>query len=73
MAKEEIKKTDSQKKFLVHNRQNAPHEFRIKNQEYRLEPRDKDGHSVVLDESSIKTEDFQQQIKNGYISYQEVK
>jgi len=70
--KEEKQKREKKvKQYLVTNKENRPYEFHIVNDWFRLEPRNKEGDSIQLDENQINSKDFQ--ICYDYVMVQEVK
>jgi hypothetical protein len=65
------KKEKKIKQYEVINRENRPYEFHIFNDWFRLEPRNKEGAKIILDENQINSVDFQ--ICHDYVVVKEVK
>jgi hypothetical protein len=65
------KKEKKLKQYEVINRENRPFEFHIINDWFRLEPRNKEGDKIILDENQISSVDFQ--ICHDYVAIREVK
>jgi hypothetical protein len=69
--KKKEKKEKKLKQYEVVNRENRPYEFHIVNDWFRLEPRNKEGDKITLNENQINSSDFQ--ICHKHVTIKEIK